>query len=211
MNPKRTYRLIILPILMMLIVACRENTAKTNKSPRQNNVKGTVPGNSPDKSPLDMTYYPPEYPKLKMAGNVPEQLVARVIYSRPSVDGRQIFGTLLKFGKAWRLGANEATEIEFFQPVTIQNKQILPGRYILYCKPYESKWTLILNADLYTWGLKIDSTKDLYAFDVPVQRLSGSLEVFTMEFDNNLTGPVLTIAWDSIKTELPFNINKSPS
>jgi hypothetical protein len=40
--------------------------------------------------------------------------VARLIYSRPTKNGRVIFGDLLEYGKVWRLGANEATEIEFF-------------------------------------------------------------------------------------------------
>ena len=35
-----------------------------------------------------------------------------VSYGRPSKKGRVIFGELEKFGKVWRTGANEATEIQ---------------------------------------------------------------------------------------------------
>ena len=70
---------------------------------------------------MDMSYYPNGYPVLKIQDKATEPLVARVIYSRPQKNGRTIFGELLEYGKVWRLGANEATEIEFFQVVKIGN------------------------------------------------------------------------------------------
>jgi hypothetical protein len=155
-----------------------------------------------DKSPLDLSYYPVEYPKLKMTGNAKEELVARVIYSRPKKEGRIIFGNVLKFGSRWRLGANEATEIEFFKDVTIQKKQIKKNRYIIYCIPYENKWTLILNNDLFTWGLKIDSSQDAYKFDIPVTKTSYPLEVLSMSFEEADPGINLVMAWDSVRAVL---------
>ena len=63
-----------------------------------------------DQSPMDMSYYPPDYPILKMNGTDTSSLVARVIYSRPQKKGRLIFGEpgkgLREYGKEWRLGAN---------------------------------------------------------------------------------------------------------
>src|SRR5688500_15892540 len=59
-----------------------------------------------DISPMDICYLPPDYPILKMSGKVTAPPVARVIYSRPYRQGRQIFGALLKYGEPWRLGAN---------------------------------------------------------------------------------------------------------
>src|SRR6202012_1966682 len=72
-----------------------------------------------DNSPLDMTYYPADYPVLKIQDKVTEPLIARVVYSRPQKRGRKLFGDLIQYGEIWRLGANEATEIEFFQDVKI--------------------------------------------------------------------------------------------
>ena len=158
-----------------------------------------------DKSPLDMSYYPVEYPKLKMTGTANEDVVARVIYSRPKKEGRAIFGNVLKFGSIWRLGANEATEIEFFKDVTIQKKLVRKNRYVIYCIPYEDKWTIILNNDLFIWGLKIDSTKDVYKFDIPVEKTAYPLEYFTMTFAKGDPGINLIMAWDSVRTALPIS------
>jgi hypothetical protein len=74
----------------------------------------------------------------------------------------------------------------------------------LYCIPYKDKWKLILNNDLYTWGLKIDSAKDAYSFEVPVQTLQDPVEVFTMGFAKGKTGFELLMAWDSVKVALPI-------
>ena len=83
-----------------------------------------------DVSPMDMSYFPVNYPKLKMAKLVSQPPVMRLIYSRPHLQGRELFHDVLRYGEYWRLGANEATEIEFFRDVTIQNKRIHPGRYV---------------------------------------------------------------------------------
>src|SRR5665811_1771669 len=93
---------------------------------------------------------------------VTEPLAIRLIYSRPQLNGRRIFGELQDYGEVWRIGANEATEIEFFRDVKINNKKIKKGRYTLDCIPYADKWTLIVNRETNTWGIfKYDQTKDV--------------------------------------------------
>jgi hypothetical protein len=157
-----------------------------------------------DKSPMDMMYYPEEFPVLKMSGKASGLPVARVIYSRPSKDGRVIFGNVVKYGTYWRLGANEGTEIEFFTDVTISAKKVKKGRYIIYCIPYQKKWTLRLNDDLFTWGLRIHSSRDVYSFDIPVEKSLNVFEVFTMKFERFENGARLLMAWDDVKAALPF-------
>lgn len=159
-----------------------------------------------DKSPMDMSYYPSGYPVLKIQYKVTEPLVARVIFSRPQKNGRTIFGELLEYGKVWRLGANEATEIEFFQNVKIGSTKIKKGRYTMYCIPYPEKWTLIINKEVDTWGaFKYDESKDIVRTDVPVQNQAEILEAFVMAFDKTPAGAALIIAWDNFKVNLPIS------
>ena len=166
--------------------------------------KGQTISVNVDKSPMDMAYYPVEYPKLKMARNPTEPLMARVIYSRPKKDGRQVFGHVITYGAPWRLGANEATEIEFFRDVKIQNTIVKKDRYVIYCIPFPDKWRIKLNNDLFTWGLKIDSTKDVHTFEIPVQRMEYPYELFTMEFQKAQNMVNLVMAWDTIRASLPM-------
>lgn len=157
-----------------------------------------------DKSPMDMIYYPEDFPVLKMSGKTSGMPVARLIYSRPSKDGRTIFGNVVKYGTYWRMGANEGTEIEFFTDVTVNGRRVKKGRYIIYCIPYENKWTIRLNDDLFTWGLRIHSNRDVYSFDIPVTKLDQSIEILTMKFMDADNGAELVMGWDSVKASLPF-------
>jgi hypothetical protein len=158
-----------------------------------------------DISPMDMSYFPVNYSLKKMTHTISTPPIMRVIYSRPHKQGRLIFGSLLKYGVRWRLGANEASEIEFFRNVTIQNKKVNAGRYVIYCIPYKDKWTVVLNNDIYTWGLKIDTTKDLMNFDVPVQKAPADIEYFTMVFQPIANGADLVMAWENTEARLPIN------
>lgn len=205
--PAKAYTLFLI-FASILHLGCKQERAP-RPAPAQSNTP-TASSKDPtiavniDKSPLDMCYYPDDYPQLKMSGRAREPLVARVIYSRPKKEGRVIFGDVLKYGSRWRLGANEATEIEFFKDVTIQNKVINKDRYVIYCIPFEDKWTIVLNTDLFTWGLKIDSSKDVHRFDVPIAKAQYAMEYFTMGFEKNDSGMQLVMAWDTVKAILPI-------
>jgi Protein of unknown function (DUF2911) len=157
-----------------------------------------------DKSPMDMSYYPVNYPVQKIQDKITEPLVARVIYSRPQKSGRGIFGGLVKYGEVWRMGANEATEIEFYKHVKIGGKKITRGRYTLYALVNESSWTIILNKETDTWGsFKYDAKKDVIRVEVPVQKTDAAIESLAMMFEKINKGCNLIIAWDNIKVSLP--------
>lgn len=158
-----------------------------------------------DKSPMDVSYYPNRYPVLKIQDKTTEPPICRVVYSRPQKSGRVVFGDLLEYGKVWRLGANEATEIEFFNDVKVKGTKIKKGRYTMYGIPNEDKWTLIINKDTDTWGsFKYDEKNDVIRIEIPVQKQTDIVEEFTMAFDKAENGASLIIAWDDVKLSLPI-------
>lgn len=158
-----------------------------------------------DKSPMDMAYFPVGYPVLKIQDKATEPLVARVVYSRPSRGGRPIFGGLVKNGDVWRLGANEATEIQFFQSVHIDGKKIKAGRYTLYAIVKDNTWTLIFNKENDTWGsFKYDMKKDVLRTEVSTQKIETMVENLSMIFEKTGTGCNLNIAWENTKVSLPI-------
>lgn len=157
-----------------------------------------------DKSPMDMCYYPVRYPNLKAQDKSTEPLAARVIYSRPKKEGRQVFGGLVEYGKLWRLGANEATEIEFYKPVTIGGKKVPRGRYTLYAVVNEKTWTFVINKETDIWGsFKYSQAKDVARVEVPVQTLTEPAESLSMTFEKDNSGVNLVVAWENIKVALP--------
>ena len=160
-----------------------------------------------DKSPMDMSYYPANYPILKIQDKVSEPLMMRVIYSRPEKNGREVFGGLVEYGQVWRLGANEADEIEFFRDVKIGNYKVKKGRYTMYAIPTEDKWTIILNKDTDTWGaFKYDQKKDVARIDIKPEKQAEVVESYSMFFEKAGTAANLVIMWDNIKAVLPIGL-----
>jgi hypothetical protein len=160
-----------------------------------------------DISPMDMCYYPVNYPVLKIQNEMNEPLIARIVYGRPQKKGRNIFGDLVPFDVVWRAGANEATEVEFFRDVKIDGKKIPKGRYTLYAITSKDKWTLIINKETDTWGaFGYDEKKDILRTDVPVETRPDVIEVFTICFEGTAKNKTdLMIGWDNQDVRLPIS------
>jgi hypothetical protein len=162
-----------------------------------------------DKSPMDVSYYPANFPILKIQNKATEPLMARVIYSRPQKNGRVVFGELVEYGKVWRLGANEATEIELYKDAKIDNKLLKKGRYTIYAIPYPDKWTLIFNKETDIWGaFQYDQKKDVLRADIKPETQQDPVEVFTLVFDKTDSGANMIMAWDNVKATLPITFIK---
>jgi hypothetical protein len=126
----------------------------------------------PDKSPMDVCYYPDNYPVLKIQNKVTQPPACRIVYSRPFKNGREVYGELIEFGKIWRLGANEATELELFKDAKVNNQKLKKGRYSMFAIPYPDKWTIIINKDTDVWGaFQYDQNKDVTRFDVKTEKI----------------------------------------
>jgi hypothetical protein len=131
----------------------------------------------------------------------------KITYSQPHKRGREIFGKVVPFGKVWRTGANEATELTITKNIQI-NGQLLPaGTYSIFTIPQKEDWTIIINADLGLWGAyNYNESLDVMRFQVPVQTLPGDLvyEAFTIQFDQRNEMADLLMLWD--KTKVSFSI-----
>ena len=117
----------------------------------------------------------------------------KVVYGQPSKKGRVIFGpegssSLEKFGKVWRTGANEATEVTFKNNVMIGDKMVKAGTYTLFTIPGEKEWSVILNSQLGEWGAfgydKIKG-KDVANVKVPVSMNKTPIEKLTITPSNS--------------------------
>lgn len=156
-----------------------------------------------DKSPMDMAYFPNNFAHDRKAG---EKAIVRVTYSRPPRNGREIFGKLVPYGKVWRAGANEATEIKFYQDIELGGKAVKAGSYSLFTIPGEKEWTIILNSDLDYWGAySYNEKNDLVRVNAPVTVLNSSVEPFTIQFaSKGEKQGIMKLAWDKTVVDVPF-------
>lgn len=206
-------RFYLMLVSLLFFIACsnKENKPvdKGNTTPKDTSRK-KAPGKNEnpyvivDVSPMDMSYFPADYPILKMTKAVNAGPLARIIYSRPHLQGRRLFHDLLKYGEPWRLGANESTELDLYTDAFIQDKKIKAGRYILYCIPEAENWTIIINSNIDSWGLHPDSTNDIARFIIPIKQTPNRLEYYTMVFEKTSSGAELLMAWDNLEARLPF-------
>jgi hypothetical protein len=160
-----------------------------------------------DKSPMDMCYYPVDYPVLKIQHKADAPLIARVIYGRPQKNSRSIFGDLVPYDMIWRMGANEATEIEFYRDVKIDGKKLLKGRYTLYAIPSVDTWVMVLNKETDTWGaFGYDAKKDVLRTSVKVTTRPDIIDVFTICFEGKEKNKTsLMVGWDNKEVHLPIS------
>jgi len=75
-----------------------------------------------------------------------------IMYCRPSVRGRAIWGGLVPYDQVWRTGANEATTITFADDVTIEGTTLPAGTFGLFTIPGKDEWTVIFNKGAKQWG-----------------------------------------------------------
>ncbi|MBX2894406.1 MAG: DUF2911 domain-containing protein [Cyclobacteriaceae bacterium] len=150
-----------------------------------------------DPSPADIAYFRPNGRNAAP--------VAKVVYGRPSKKGRTMLGGTEAFGKVWRLGANEATEIKLYQDVTFGDKLVKAGTYTMYAIPDKTEWTIIFNTKLDTWGAyEYEESKDVARVKVAVSKPENEVETFTIMFDGKDATASMIIAWETTLVKVPL-------
>jgi len=129
-----------------------------------------------------------------------------LIYSRPGVKGRTIFGDVVSYGKVWRTGANSATTIEFGDEVMIQGAKIAKGKYGLITIPNENNWEVIITKDLtVTDASDYKPENDVVKFSVSPKKINDRIENFVIEVqDIKPTEATIEIKWD--RTVVAFKV-----
>ena len=130
----------------------------------------------------------------------------KIVYSRPSTKGREVFGGMVPYDKVWRTGANGATQVFFSTAVKLNGTEVPAGTYALMTIPGKDEWTIIVNKGSEQWGsYKYEESADLARFKVAPTSLTRAVETFTIEFDQVTdVSATLKIMWD--KVEVPIKL-----
>ncbi|WP_020568053.1 DUF2911 domain-containing protein [Neolewinella persica] len=163
-----------------------------------------------DASPMDLIQYPDmsrlrNYVEEKdLAANEPQ---VRVVYSRPQMKGRKIFGEMLKYGEMWRVGANETTELTFFKDVTINGKDVKAGRYGLFAKVNDGSWEFIIHKAVQSWGNANFDEKDVVVkMTAKTEKTPATLEALSMTFVGKGDMVELVVGWENTMARLPIKV-----
>ena len=142
----------------------------------------------------------------------------KVVYSRPYKRGRDnIFGpedsgALVPYGKTWRTGANEATEITLTGDLRFGDQELAAGTYSIFTVPGPDKWIVQINSALGLSGTgrfdtetqkfeSVDlSSTEVITYEAPVNSLEEEVDQFTFAFESSGAGADLCMRW--IETEV---------
>jgi len=163
-----------------------------------------------DKSPMDAAHYPRRaaFKNYLSEDDADRTQQIKVLYSQPQKKDRDIFGGLVPFGETWRLGANEATEVTFSQPVEIGGTFINAGTYIMNADINEKDWTIRLSTERFVAGTSnLDESKIIAKGKAMVSSVANSREAFTIGFQKMDEGNVnMIFEWDQTRATLPINL-----
>jgi len=127
-----------------------------------------------------------------------------VIYGRPYTKDpnngnmRKIWGGLVKWDKAYRLGADEATTLIAERPIKLGGATLPAGAYTLYFVPSEKGSNkLVVSSFIGKWGIPVDETHDVIRVDVAKAKLSEPITQLTLALEGKPDGTgSLKIAWE---------------
>jgi hypothetical protein len=128
-----------------------------------------------------------------------------IVYSRPGVKNRTIYGGIVPYDQVWRTGANQATRVTFSTPVKLEGTDIPAGKYALYTIPDEKEWTVIIHKDTAATIFNYNPTNDLVRFKAVPVKLAEPVETFTIEVgDIRDDSATLNLVWE--KTRVPIRL-----
>lgn len=135
-----------------------------------------------------------------------------VTYSRPSANGRKVWGGLVPYGEVWRAGANQNTTIELAGPLLVEGKPLAKGVYGLHMIPTADSCTVIFSKTSTAWGsYTYDQKEDALRVEVK-PKASEMRESLAFEFDDvKKTTATLTLRWDKVAIPVQFAASNEES
>jgi Protein of unknown function (DUF2911) len=133
----------------------------------------------------------------------------KIVYHRPLVNGRKIWGGLVPLGEVWRAGANENTTVDLSSDVTVEGQALPKGTYGLHMIPTADTWTVIFSKMATAWGsYTYDQKEDALRVTVkprPTEMTEALDYVFEDLKEDSAT---MTLKWEKIA--VPVKIAVSP-
>jgi len=151
----------------------------------------------------------PEASQRAVAGQRLAMTDVTIVYHRPLIHGRKIFGSqLAPYGQVWRAGANENTTIEFNGNVTVEGQSLAKGIYGLHMIPTENEWTIIFSKNAAAWGsFFYDQKED--ALRVTVKPAAAEMrEALSYEFEDlKQDSARIAMRWERVAVSFRVAVN----
>lgn len=127
-------------------------------------------------------------------------------YGRPSLKGRDMFG-MVQPGMVWRLGMNQATNIETAGDLVVAGKEVKAGKYTLWAKKTGAdSWVLAFHPKTGVWGQP--ELKEGYVAELPLKtaKAADSAEQLTITLAGNEGKAGIKIHWGTVALTGSFDV-----
>lgn len=133
----------------------------------------------------------------------------KVVYHRPEVKGRTIWGQLVPYNEPWRAGANENTLVSFSSDVKVGGKPLKAGTYGLHMIPTQKEWTVAFSNMTTAWGsFTYDPKEDALRVTVTPRTESTSEERLSYGFDGVTDGKaILMLRWEKLAVPIAIEVD----
>jgi hypothetical protein len=129
-----------------------------------------------------------------------------LVYGRPFIKGRTL-SEVAPDGKAYRMGADEATTLTTDKNLMFGSTMVPPGKYSLYAMPKGGAYQLIINKQTGQSGTEYDEKQDLTRVPLKMEKAAKANEQFTISFEDTKDGGLLTAQWGAEKLSAPFMVH----
>jgi hypothetical protein len=148
---------------------------------------------------------PRESPRAELIQYVGDTRMA-IVYHRPSIKGREVWGKLVPFGEIWRAGANENTTFEVSENVKVNGQDLPAGKYGLHIIPTKDEWTIIFSKKNDEWGsFTYKPENDALRVKAKPDTRPNSMESLMYEFEAvTPTTSTVVVRWEKLR--VPFTV-----
>jgi len=157
--------------------------------------------------------------KAKVSQTIGVDTEITIVYCRPGVKGRKIWGDLVPYGLnpgnkysddkpfPWRAGANENTTLEVSSDVLVEGEKLPAGKYGIHAIPSESNWIIIFSKVNDIWGsFKYNEENDALRVTVtPVEAPHCEWLMFGFE-DLAGTSATCYMHWEKLKVPIKIEV-----
>jgi hypothetical protein len=195
-----TLSALVLLFLMGIVIGC--GPTSTEEGNAEETTETTTEANTDEEEETEEEEDKSKRPSPpKQASANIDNATVTIDYGAPSVKGRDIFGSLVPWGKIWRTGANEASTLEVSEAVSVEGQTLPAGKYGFFTIPGEDKWTIIFNSVWDQWGAyEYDEGKDVLRVEVSSEALEENVEQMEIAVEDGK----IVIRWAT--TAVPISV-----
>lgn len=130
-----------------------------------------------------------------------------VVYSAPSLRGRQFLPGLHQYGQVWRAGANSATTLKTDADLDFGGVTVPKGEYTLYALLDMEAWKLIINKQTGQWGTVYNKDQDLGRVPMKMSKPASTVETFKITLsDKGGNKGELRMEWENSVATAAFTV-----